>query len=650
MAQNLPDTLTPDQMTSLQGGGQAPAQAPAQLPDTITPEQMNAIQGPAPAVGNGPAPNFAGSIGRFLANSANAIEQPFVSIAATPVQLLAKAIGAPDPFADGFPQFPGSTNGPMQVAPLTGAGLIQKAGSLAQIGTMVLTPEAAGITGIAKLAALGAVGGGAASVGAGQLHSWGDLNPFGDSDTAHAIRVGALFGGILGGLGNAARIVSATEKGATGVTPAMENELSQTRPSTLSKYIDTAKTSAKDFHAPTVDDMVTQDITKGATILEKKVLPKATKAIEQAKQEAGPAPIIYAEGEANPAGGANGVQMLRDDINTAMQRMTGHQFSSYGDAAETTGLRIDNYKGAPTTGLNGDEFAVEQLPGRVVDVSPAEQKTLEYVGKQLQILEDNPTVQVASDVLRNLDGKIGDWSKPAESAVGSFVRYARGAVNRVIAPAAPKLAAANHAYGDLMDIQNAVTGAAGKDLKNIDLLARRTLYAGQSGKAQSVLDGLYDAVKGHLPPGEESYTTKAIVGRFAKDTFGGETAKTGFAQGMSAGDVAGTASGYTSRVVGAALRAGKRALSPNPEQYAMSISKGEPYSFVPMVHQIDEFLDSPTAKPWLNSFKAGLKQMGVSSNNVGTAAKDALRMMMFNNLSNSAASTPQAPGSRQLSQ
>ncbi len=493
------------------------------------------------------------------------------------------------------------------------------------------------MTGILKMAALGGAGAYAQTVGGG-----GSANPL-DPETQDSIKKGVLFSGILGGLGNVARIVSSTEKAASGMTPAMENELAQTRPSTVGSYINIAASSAKDFHAPTVDDVVVNDITRGANILTNKVIPQAGKAVGEARVAAGDAPVIYlhpADATVPPTTGAGAVAAVRDDINNFMQETVGHQFGSYASAADS-GLPISNYpEGASASGLNGDETTIEKIPGRAVDLSPTETNTLEYVGKQLQTLQENPNVQIASDVLRNLDRKI-DWTKPADGPVESLVRYARGAINKTIAPAAPALAKANDAFGQLKDIENATRDAAGKDLNHVDLLARRTVYAGQSGKAQSVLDGLYSAVKPYLPPGEESYASKAIVARFAKANFGGLNSKSGFEQGMSSGDIAGLA-GYRSRVIGAALRAGKRVLAPDPAQYAMSVSKGEPYSFVPLAHHIDEYLDSPSAQPWINSFKGSLKAMGISSHNVGQTAKDALRMIMFNNV------TQPTEGQRQL--
>lgn len=603
--------------------------------------------GATPVQPQAASPGGIGGVGKWLANTASSIEQPFVSLAATPVQLLAKAAGFPDPYAEGMPGFPGSDN-KISIAPATSKGFLQKAGQLGQVASYALTPESAGFQGILKMGLLGGAGGGATALANGADLN---LNPFGEGEMPHAMRQGALFSGILGALGNAARIVSGSEKMASGIDPAMEHELAQTRPSTLAKYINTAKNSAADFHSPTVSDTLDAELRSGVGILQKKVLPILYKAKDEALKTSGNSPLIYQAGEnAAPNIGVNAVASVKDEINTAMQQMTGHQFTDY-SAGEAGALDIKNYPQGPTThGLGVDESNITPIPGRSVEMASKDQRNLEMLHRQLETLAQNPTVQTAADVIKNLDAKI-DWRSPTvgegSTPVDGLMRYARGTINRTIAPAAPDLAAVNNRLGQLADVEHSLAKGAGKDLEHLDLLARRTLYDGQSDKAQSVLDGLFNAVKGHLPPGEESYTTKAIIARFAKDTFGGKTAQTGFAQGMSSGDAGSIASGYTGKVVSAGLRAAKRVLAPNPEQHAMSISKGEPYSFVPMAHHIDEFLDSPASAPWLKSFKEGLKSIGVSSSHVGQSSKDALRMMMFNNLMQASDPAPD-PSQRQL--
>lgn len=644
---NMPDTLSPQAMVQAQSGGANPPPIPSLTSpsssvasDIMSPQDMVKAQTQTGQSMTEQGKNSWSSAGKWLANSASSIEKPLVSIAAIPVQMIAKAAGVPDPYANGFPGMPGSDNKTLDVAPIdTGAGIMQKAGQLAQIASFALTPEAAGMSGIIKMGLVGGLGAGANYTAGGGKDL--TINPFDDSEMAHAVRQGVLFGGILGGLGNTARVISSTEKWGTGIDAAMETELARTRPVTVGKYIEVANASAKDNQAQTIGDFLTQDIRNGADILDKKVLPAAGKAVGAAHKAAAGLPIA-----------PEAINSLRDEVNNAMQSKIGHQFSDYATGADS-GVKINYPEGASTAGISVGDNTVVPLPGRpgIDPLLPSEQKDLEYLSSKLDILKENPTIQTASDIVSGLDKQI-NWERVQKygskaSPVDSILQQVRGMINHnIIRPTAPALAQANDAFGPLMQAKDALVNGAGQDLQHLDLLGRRTVYDGQAGKAKSVLDILTDAVRPYLPTGEESYTTKAIIARFVKDNFGGLTSKSGFRQGITAGDVAGTASGYTSRIVGAALRTAKRALTPNTAQYAISIAKGEPYSFVPGVHHIDEFLDSPSSKVWIQSFKDGLKKMGVSSSVTGGVAKDTLRMMMIQNLSQSAAQN--ASGQRQL--
>lgn len=614
-------TLTPATGTSTPQTPPAPTSTSGSLqPDLTTLKPVSAVPTSNPLAG---AEKNIGGFGKWAAKSFQEMEQPFISVAATPVQLLAKLTGQPDPFAQGVPSGVPGMGQKSLAANLTPSGMFQKLGQAASIGLLTIAPEA---TGPLKLGLLGGAQGLANSIGAGNTDK-GQL----ESDTIK----GALFGGTLGLLGNAARVIANTEKASAGIDPAMETELGRTRPTTVSKYINTAVESANDYHAPSVDTLLGQDIQKGANILISKVLPQAGKALDEAHAASAGVPIQLTNEGGTDAVGAQAIPLLRDDINNVMQQMTGHQFSSYAEG-ESGGLDI-NPRGEPmatTEGVNPSEGSVTPLPGRAVQLTASEQKALESVDEQLRILAQNPTVQTASDVLKNLDAKI-DWNRPqfgsGSSPVDGLVKYARGAINRTIAPGAPALAEANNAWGTLQDVKNAVADAAGKDLDHINLLARRVLYRGEEGGAQSVLDTLFNTVKSYLPAGEESYTTKAIIARYARDTFGGVRGESGLNQSMSPGDIGATVAGYTSRIVGAALKEGKRVLTPDPAEYAMSIAKGEPYSFVPAVHKIDKFVDSPSGNRIIQGFKNGLKAMGVSSKNVETAAVQTLKMMLLTN-------------------
>lgn len=585
--------------------------------------------------------------GKLLASAGAGIEKHFVNVAALPLQgaiaIANKLTGSniQDPYANSA--FPGIDGNGIPVSDLSGKGLLQKAGDAATIALLAVSPEASGVL---KLGALGGAQGISQSVADGS-------SPFSAEGRAAISKdagKGILFGSILGLLGNAAKVVSATEKASTGIDPAMETELSRARPETLSKYINTAVNSSKDYQAPTVDSVIMSDIQNGAKLLDEKVLPAAGKDVGDARKAAENIPIMSVSQNAAPVAGANVADILKDQINEKIQNMTGHQFASYSDAADA-GLKIKNYpEGPSTTGLGAaeDEHSVIPLAGRpAADLEPAEKKSLAWLSQKLQILKEAPTVQTASDIVSQLDKKI-DWARIREygaksSPVDSILQQARGMINGVIRPAAPDLAAANDAYGPLAQAKQALVDAAGKDLDHLDLLTRRVIYSGQSENAQSVLQTLQNAVAPHLAPGEESYTTKAIIARFARDSFSGKIGQTGFSQGLSASDAGALASGYKGRLVSAALRTAKRALAPDVAQYAMSIAKGEPYSFVPFMHHIDEFIQSPAASTIVQEFKDALQSMNVSSSNAGTAAKAILRIMLMQQITRPSSQTDPLP-------
>lgn len=600
----------------------------------FNPQAYGAVPVQTPAKNPWPLQPAAQAVGNLVASGAAGVEQHFVNVAALPVQAIAKAVGKPDPFADN--SFPGVNGQGLNVTPLTGEGMLQKAGDAASIALLAASPEIQGIKG---LALLGGASGAAQSVAAGNnpMTLEGRANLLKDTGT------GILFGAILGGLGNAAKLWSGLEKMSGGISPAMETELARVRPTTLSKYINTAVASAKDYHAQSIDDLVNEDIQHGTSILTEKVIPKAGQAVGAAKEAAGDTSITHVNSATGlPTTGKIAAQSLRDEINDVMQRMTGHQMSSY-SSTDDLGLNIHNYPQGPSTsgitaGAEGEDL-VEKLPGRpgIEDLPSSDKKALESVVKGLQTIEDDPTVQNASDVVRSIDTKIGQagWDRPPFGPSGGpiegFLKYARGAINRTIAPGAPELAKANTVYSSLDDIRKEIGDAAGKDLNHIGLLARRTTYRDQQGTAQSALDGLYDAVKPYLPENEESYTVKSIIGKFARDTFAGERGESGLSQSVTSGDLAGFA-GFKKSVVQSTLKVARKVLAPDPAQYAMSIAKGEPYSFVPMMHHIDEFVDSPNASPLIQSFKTGLQKLGVSSSNLGSGAKSILRILLIQQL------------------
>lgn len=126
----------------------------------------------------------------------SSLEQPFVSLAAKPVQLLAKGIGVPDPYAGGFPLagLPGAgTNTPVSPATLKGtAGDVLKAG--AEVGAVAAAPAT-----IPAALATGAGIGGATFAG----QALQENKPIVDvaKEGALGATIGAATGGLFAGLG-----------------------------------------------------------------------------------------------------------------------------------------------------------------------------------------------------------------------------------------------------------------------------------------------------------------------------------------------------------------------------------------------------------------------------------------------------------------
>lgn len=96
------------------------------------PVDMTPVQ---PLAGEVPKESKLKRFGKGALNLFNAIEEPFVGLAATPVQLLAKAIGAEDPYAEGLPGLFGSRVKVSSLEGGVGKAIERKAGDALQVGS-----------------------------------------------------------------------------------------------------------------------------------------------------------------------------------------------------------------------------------------------------------------------------------------------------------------------------------------------------------------------------------------------------------------------------------------------------------------------------------------------------------------------------------
>lgn len=168
--------------------------------------QPEPAQAPKPQQGG-----LLGSLARGAGNILTEAEKPFLGVAAIPTQLLAKAMGRPDPFAQGIPAgIPGMPN-QAEVTPLN---LEKKAGDVAQVASYAI-PGGKGI---------GAIAGG---IGTGVLQGAGSAMSRGENlgQVASQGAIGGALGGALTGAakvaGTATRALGDSMSGA-GATKALQ--------------------------------------------------------------------------------------------------------------------------------------------------------------------------------------------------------------------------------------------------------------------------------------------------------------------------------------------------------------------------------------------------------------------------------------------
>jgi hypothetical protein len=191
------DTISFDQLQAMgakpinTAAQASPAPATAPTPDTVSfadlqkmgAKPIGEAQSAATPKSSDPFNSLtSGNKPSGLSGLYNAIASPFVGLAATPVQLLAKAMGKPDPFAAGIPSPAGPENAPTPVSPL---GVENKVGDALQVASYAIPGEGV----------LGAVGAGAAQGAGMSMSKGGSL-----SDVAVNAGLGAATGGGVAGV------------------------------------------------------------------------------------------------------------------------------------------------------------------------------------------------------------------------------------------------------------------------------------------------------------------------------------------------------------------------------------------------------------------------------------------------------------------
>jgi hypothetical protein len=393
--------------------------------------------------------------------------------------------------------------------------------------------------------------------------------------------------------------------------------------------------------SPTAIGLSEDEFDRRATILTDEVIPKAGQAVGDAKASAGALPVALKVPSGATIEGVDAVNAAADNINTAMQNMTGHQFSAYGEA-EPSSVSIQNYpEGASTQGTGlGEESGISQLPGRSVDLSKAEKTQLENLSAQLEKLRNSPTVTTASDVLTNINTDIGKWDNPqfgsGNSPVQGVLKYSYGQIKAIVAEADPALSAANSTYHDLMNLKSQIANQAGQTGQSSALLMRRVLSGDKSNSVVPLLQKL-DAVTAPFRNGDAtSLVQQAILADWSTSLFGDETTRQLLSKAVSQGNRMAYAEtsifGYPRVFMNNLVKGAMAALSPDPAAYAMSIAKGEDFSLNPLARYIDNQMNKTTSIPIIGAFTQQLKNWGVSANNAESSAKVLFKMFLLQQL------------------
>lgn len=558
------------------------------------------------------------------------IETPFVSLAATPFQAAVKGYNAltgsnvADPFANGVPSVAG---GNTPVAPLTGAGLLQKAGQAGDIGALAIAPEA----GILKTAGVGALAGGSQSLAQG------------NTDAEQVLKdavVGSLFAGSLGMAGNTLGLGAKVLKGGAGITPQMANEIQSASPSLIAHYIDTTEGHVQNIRIPSPDTVADKAFEARANILIDTIIPQAGKAIDAAKknfpgvQIALPGPV-----EGTMLSGKATAQSVLQNFEKRVSDVTGHAFGEI----KPDSLAL----------LDAHTPVLTPQTGRSIVLSESDKEDLLAAQQYIKRLTQKPNAQIASDIINNLDEMIGKkWDTKSfggkDPIAVSLLKQARGMVNETLKTGSPELAKANATYSALMDLRSQIGKAAGQELQSGSLLMRRVMSGDKGGDAVSLLDNLsritqpfIPAAKAELPEYQGNLVQHAILSEFAKKNFGDASTQTLMRQYQDHGP---NLIESTSNMIGTGVKTLVSHVTPSTREYAMNLAGAPSDSKVAKI--VDQVVNNKTTKPTLDAIGNFMKSQGVSPEHIPTVAKKLLKLMVFQRMT---APTPPAPNAQMTS-
>lgn len=449
-------------------------------------------------------------------------------------------------------------------------------GDAINAASLLMAPETGGTSLLARGGVNAAIGGGLnLSNSFSQGKSLTDPGVIKDAATT------ALFSSLLPVLAKPFESLSVAVKGASGVTPQMENILKDTHPSELQNYIQTTLEHNKNLNTPTAIGFASSKLGEAGTAIQQK-LKVAGQAVGDAIKQTGT--LLIGD---HPETQTPYTDEILSSFNKKLENTFGHEVSVA--SGDNTKLNIagETMKFSPT-----DEPWLSPLAGRSRTITPADQKRILEIHNQITALANDPTVSRASDTIRNLDELI-DYNQVDKFGINhdplqGIIRSTRGEINGAIRATSPAVAVANDRFSQLKDIDKGLGLMAGKDLQRGELLLRRVFSGDKSGQSLQLLNDIKNETGVDL-------VKHAALAKFVTENFGDASSKTLLQQALN---VEGSLAGGMKRALLSPLKGATKAiLVPDTEKYATKITQGGKYSGM-----LDELLNSDKGRGLLRTY------------------------------------------------
>lgn len=538
----------------------------------------------------------------------------------------------------------------------------QVAGDTANALATAAVPED---TGILKMAGLGA--GSAAS----QDIASGGFDP--TKPTASSVSKllndsmwGGIFGAGIQAAGGMATHFGEQEAASTGVTDAVKEAITTMPEDITAEAIAGASNHGKSLtglNTPNAMGQAEQEFNNKTTqVLNMEKI--AGQAVGDAKKAQGNASLVMT----TPQGILTGTQTANaifDSVNQQMQDVMGY---GMGDVTQ---------EGLQNLTSNTHSPILYQLPGKYKALASGEEDSLKVIQDQMELLKAKPTASVAADVIYNLkkEGKIAA-NKFAGNAspIEGLANYAIDQVNASLRETSPDLARANYVYSNLASLVNDISQKAGTRGQvaptfleralayktNMAVLPTMNKIDFVASKGQN-LDSLYNFFKGynaiedtgnfgaanlyaHNAVANEvqngnlrnSLLQRTLVTDWATNMLGDASSREllakRIAQGAAMSEAQGIskwlgyAKGFANKVGSSAFRK----ISPDVEDYAMSVAKGRPLSMSPIWrNSIDKFTNAPESAPTRKAIGDFLHKNGITGQNIDTVIGKMLKTGLF---------------------